>query len=146
MIFKIVYKKAEAVGLFMYLDREQTRAVLRNICSILKVKGGCFVMQDFSTKKFLTAVAEALSPQQGKEIYAASAKMYNATSDDIMFTEYGDDSTEIKEIMKNVGLKFKRIRLMENAVPSPADEMNNEQRERLSRMSRNKFMWVVTVR
>lgn len=76
----------------MYLDREQTRAVLRNICSILKVKGGCFVMQDFSTKKFLTAVAEALYPQQGKEIYAASAKMYNATSGDIMFTEYGDDS------------------------------------------------------
>ena len=103
-------------------------------------------MQDFSTKKFLTAVAEALYPQQGKEIYAASAKMYNATSGDIMFTEYGDDSTEIKEIMKNVGLKFKRIRLMENAVPSPADDMNNEQRERLSRMSRNKFMWVVTVR
>ena len=92
MIFKIVYKKAEAVGLFMYLDREQTRAVLRNICSILKVKGGCFVTQDFSTKKFLTAVAEALYPQQGKEIYAASAKMYNATSGDIMFTEYGDDS------------------------------------------------------
>ena len=103
-------------------------------------------MQDFSTKKFLTAVAEALYPQQGKEIYAASAKMYNATSGDIMFTEYGDDSTEIKEIMKNVGLKFKRIRLMENAVPSPADNMNNEQRERLSRMSRIKFMWVVTVR
>ena len=97
-------------------------------------------MQDFSTKKFLTAVAEALYPQQGKEIYAASAKMYNATSGDIMFTEYGDDSTEIKEIMKNVGLKFKRIRLMENAVPSPADDMNNEQRERFSRMSRNKFM------
>ena len=92
MIFKIVYKKAEAVGLFMYLDREQTRAVLRNICSILKVKGGCFVTQDFSTKKFLTAVAEALYPQQGKEIYAASAKMYDATSGDIMFTEYGDDS------------------------------------------------------
>ena len=92
MIFKIVYKKAEAVGLFMYLDREQTRAVLRNICSILKVKGGCFVTQDFSTKKFLTAVAEALSPQQGKEIYAASAKMYNVTSGDIMFNEYGDDS------------------------------------------------------
>ena len=67
-------------------------------------------------------------------------------SGDIMFTEYGDDSTEIKEIMKNVGLKFKRIRLMENAVPSPADNMNNEQRERLSRMSRIKFMWVVTVR
>ena len=79
-------------------------------------------------------------------IYAASAKMYNVTSGDIMFTEYGDDSTEIKEIMKNVGLKFKRIRLMENAVPLPADDMNNEQRERLSRMSRNKFMWVVTVR
>ena len=58
----MVYKKAEAVGLFMYLDREQTRAVLRNICSILKAKGGCFVMQDFSTKKFLTAVAEALYP------------------------------------------------------------------------------------
>ena len=76
----------------MYLDREQTRAVLRNICSILKVKGGCFVTQDFSTKKFLTAVAEALYPQQGKEIYAASAKMYNATSGDIMFNEYGDDS------------------------------------------------------
>lgn len=91
-------------------------------------------------------MAEALYPQQGKEIYAASAKMYNATSGDIMFTEYGDDSTEIKEIMKNVGLKFKRIRLMENAVPLPADDMNNEQRERLSRMSRNKFMWVVTVR
>ncbi len=91
-------------------------------------------------------MAEALYPQQSKEIYAASDKMYNATSGDIMFTEYGDDSTEIKEIMKNVGLKFKRIRLMENAVPSPADDMNNEQRERLSRMSRNKFMWVVTVR
>lgn len=85
-------------------------------------------------------MAEALYPQQGKEIYAASAKMYDATSGDIMFTEYGDDSTEIKEIMKNVGLKFKRIRLMENAVPLPADDMNNEQRERLSRMSRNKFM------
>lgn len=76
----------------MYLDREQTRAVLRNICSILKVKGGCFVMQDFSTKKFLTAVAEALCPQQGKEIYAASAKMYDATYSDSMFNEYGDDS------------------------------------------------------
>ena len=96
--------------------------------------------QDFSTKKSLTAVAEALYPQQGKEIYAASAKMYDATYGDSMFNEYGDDSTEIKEIMKNVGLKFKRIRLMENAVPLPADDMNNEQRERLSRMSRNKFM------
>ena len=37
-------------------------------------------------------MAEALYPQQGKEIYAASAKMYNATSGDIMFNEYGDDS------------------------------------------------------
>lgn len=133
-------------GLFMYLDREETTAVLRNISDILKAKGGCFVTQDFSTRKFVTAVAEALYPQQGRDIYDASAKMYNDTSGYIMITEYGEDTAEIKEIMKKLGLKFKQIRLMKNAVPSPANDMNKEQRERLSKVTENKFMWVVTAR
>ncbi len=131
-------------GLFMYLDKEQAEEAIKNIGEILKNKGGCFITQDFSTKQFVTGVAEALYPHSGEELYKISAGIYNATSDGIMNTAFGTNPAEIKAAIKKAGLHFRKIPLNGKNKWSSAEGLDVEQVKRLNKAMSKKYMWVIT--
>lgn len=133
-------------GLFMYLDEEEIRAAVHNIADILREKGGCFVTQDFSTKLFVTDVAEALYPGEGEALYATSADMYNDTSEYIMHIEFGEDSSTIIEILENEGLNIEKVALFHNGENADIPGLSPEQKERLEEVKQKEYMWVITVK
>lgn len=132
-------------GLFMYLDDEEAAATVHNIADILREKGGCFVTQDFSTKLFVTDVADAIYPGEGDKLYAASADMYNDTAEYIMRTEYGEDASNIIEILENEGLNIEKVSLFNNGESADIPNLDDEQRNRLEKVKQKEYMWVITV-
>lgn len=134
-----------AEGLFMYLDDEEAVGAIHNIAEILREKGGCFVTQDFSTKPFVTDVAEALFPGEGSKLYAASAEVYKDTADNIMHTEFGEDTSNIIRIMEKAGLDVEKTALFHDGENTDIPDLNEEQRERLEKVKKSEYMWVIKV-
>lgn len=134
--------------LLMFLSRDQQKAMLENIRDILKEHGGCFVTSDFvAADIFMTGNETIYGEEDALILGAETQKLYENISE-VLFddTMFGTDEEAIKFI-EAAGLKVEMRPIFQNTpnIRSIRDLSNRDIKSINDMMTRQKFLWVMTV-
>lgn len=134
--------------LLMFLSRDQQKAMLENIRDILKEHGGCFVTSDFVAADIFMSGNETIYGEEDALILGAETqKLYENISevlfDDTMF----DTDEEAIKFIEDAGLKVEMRPIFQNTpnIRSIRDLSNRDIKSINEMMTRQKFLWVITV-
>ena len=134
-------------GLWMYLSRDQQKAMLESIRDILKKNGGCFVTSDFVAGEIFMSVNRTIYGDSDALILAKETqKIYENLSqilfDDTMFKTID----EAVNFIESAGLKVETRPLFKNTpdIISIRD-LNNTDISAINAMMRENLLWVITV-
>ena len=134
-------------GLLMYLSRDQQREMLKNIYSILKKNGGCFVTSDFVSGNIFMSINRTLYGNEDALILAKEIqKVYEDISEILFNDTMFKSNEEAIKFIEDAGLKVE-MRPLFSSVPDIKSirDLNNADIAKINDMTNQKLLWVITV-
>ncbi len=134
-------------GLLMYLSRDQQKAMLKNICDILKKNGGVFVTSDFVAGDIFMSINRTI---YGDEDALVVAKETQKVYEDLSKVFFNDTIFKTKEeavkFIEDTGLKVE-MRPIFTSTPNITSirDLNNRDIESINALMQQKLLWVITV-
>ena len=133
--------------LILYLSRDQQKAMLKNIRSILKKHGGCFITSDFVSGEIFMAANKAIYGDEDALILAKETqKLYEGISETLFKDTIFKTTEEAVKFIEDAGLKVEMYPLFHGKpdIRSIRD-LNNRDIESINNMMQQKLLWVITV-
>lgn len=134
-------------GLWMYLSRDQQKAMLESIRDILKKNGGCFVTSDFVAGEIFMSVNRTIYGDSDALILAKETQKIYENLSQILFNDTMFKTTaEAVNFIESAGLKVETRPLFKNTpdIISIRD-LNNTDISAINAMMQKNLLWVITV-
>lgn len=134
--------------LLMFLSRDQQKAMLENIRDILKEHGGCFVTSDFVAADIFMSGNETIYGKEDALILGEETqKLYENISEVLFNDTMFDTIEEAVKFIEAAGLKVEMRPIFQNTpdIRSIRDLSNRDIKSINEMMTRQKFLWVMTV-
>ena len=132
-------------GLMIYLTKDSTEKMYKNVHDILKIYGGHYVTSDFVSKDLFMEIATAIyGESEAQVIFDETKKMYeNLLGDKLNDNQFKTEGEAIK-FLNNINLKVKPIKLMND--PSTlycTKKLTPEQAEKINQIAQKKYLWLI---